>query len=82
MFDPIAVEFARFVLRDQPDDAEFIVLYDAMHRAATRRVFCGLGTQELAQVGVSFSLLNTGKLEALIDEARTGRGAGGNSTVL
>lgn len=66
----VALEFACFVLRNAPVDADFLHLYDAMSRAASRRSFRNLGHQELAQVGISFSLLGTGNLEALIMEAR------------
>jgi hypothetical protein len=68
--NPVALEFAHFVLQSQPADAGFLEIYDAMSRAATRRSFRGLGLAELAQVGVSFSLLATANLEALIKEAR------------
>ena len=30
----VAVEFVRFVLKDQPTDADFLSIYDAMGRAA------------------------------------------------
>lgn len=66
----IALEFARFVLQDQPADADFLKIYDAMSRAATGRTFRNLGHQELAQLGISFSLLGTQDLEILINEAR------------
>lgn len=66
----IALEFACFVLRNEPTDAGFLHLYDAMSRAASGRSFRNLGHQELAQVGISFSLLETAKLEDLIIEAR------------
>ena len=70
MFDRVAVDFVRFVLQSQPDDAKFIALYDALHQAAMLRQFRGLGLRELARAGVSFSLSNTAQLEALLDNAR------------
>ena len=70
MFDRVAVDFVRFVLQSQPGDAKFIALYDALHQAAMLRQFRGLGLQELARAGVSFSLSNTAQLEALLDNAR------------
>lgn len=66
MATKLAVEFVMFVLKKEPADASFLHLYDAMSRAATLRAF----HKELAQVGISFSLLNTGDLENLIKEAR------------
>jgi hypothetical protein len=66
---PIALDFARFVLRQNPGVTSFSQLYDAMARAAAARAFRNFGYRELAEVGVSFSLLATGRLEALINEA-------------
>jgi hypothetical protein len=66
---PIALDFARFVLRQNPGVTNFPSLYDAMARTAAARTFRNFGYRELAEVGVSFSLLATGHLEALINEA-------------
>lgn len=66
----IAVEFARFVLRQNPEVDSFVGIYDAMSRTASARSFHNLGYQELSMAGISFSLLDTGKLENLISEAR------------
>ena len=66
---PIALDFARFVLRRNPGVTNFSLLYDAMARTAAARTFRNFGYRELAEVGVSFSLLATGRLEALINEA-------------
>jgi hypothetical protein len=66
---PIALDFARFVLRQNPGVTSFSLLYDAMARTAAARKFRNFGYRELAEVGVSFSLLATGRLEALINEA-------------
>jgi hypothetical protein len=66
---PIALEFVRFVLRQNPGATDFTSLYDAMARTASARSFRNFGYRELAEVGVSFSLLATGHLEALIHEA-------------
>ncbi len=68
--NPIAIEFTRFVLQSQPNGADFQAIYDAMSRAAVGRQFRDLGLQELGQVGISFSLLATADLEALIEQAR------------
>ncbi|GIK40392.1 MAG: hypothetical protein BroJett011_42250 [Chloroflexota bacterium] len=65
----VALEFACFVLKKEPADSDFLHLYDAMSRAAASRSFRNLGHQELAQLGVSFSLLQTETLEHLIAEA-------------
>jgi hypothetical protein len=67
----IAIEFVQHVLRENPTAHEFVAIYDAMWRAACGRSFHRLGYTELAQVGISFSLLNTGKLEQLITEAQS-----------
>jgi hypothetical protein len=66
---PIALDFARFVLRQNPGVTSFSSLYDAMARTAAARTFRNFGYRELADVGVSFSLLATGRLEDLINEA-------------
>ena len=66
----IAVEFVRYVLQQNPEANEFVVIYDAMSRTACARSFHNLGHEELAMAGVSFSLLNTNKLELLISEAQ------------
>ncbi len=66
---PIALDFARFVLRRNPGVTNFSLLYDAMARTAAARTFRNFGYRELADIGVSFSLLATGRLEALINEA-------------
>lgn len=66
----IAVEFVRYVLQQNPHADSFAVLYDAMSRAACSRSFHNLGHEELAMAGISFSLLDTSKLELLISEAR------------
>jgi hypothetical protein len=66
----IAVEFVRYVLQQNPEANDFAVIYDAMSRTACSRSFHNLGYEELAMAGVSFSLLNTNKLELLISEAQ------------
>jgi hypothetical protein len=66
----IAVEFTRYVLQQNPEADDFAVIYDAMSRAACSRSFHNLGYEELESAGVSFSLLNTNKLEHLISEAQ------------
>jgi hypothetical protein len=66
----IAVEFVRFVLQRNPDANSFATMYDALSRTACARSFHNLGYEELAMAGVSFSLLDTNKLEHLISEAR------------
>ncbi len=66
---PIALDFARFVLRKNPGVTSFSLLYDAMARTAAARSFRNFGYRELAEIGVSFSLLATGRLEDLINEA-------------
>ncbi len=66
----VAVEFVRYVLQQNPQADSFVAVYDAMTRAACARSFHNLGYEELAQTGVSFSLLDTTHLERLISEAR------------
>lgn len=66
----IAVEFVRHILEQNPQASDFVAVYDAMSRAACARSFHNLGYEELAMAGVSFSLLDTSKLENLISEAR------------
>lgn len=70
MLNKTAVEFTRYVLQQNPGANDFAVIYDAMSRAACTRSFQNLGYEELAVAGVSFSLLNTYKLELLISEAK------------
>ena len=66
----IAMEFVRHVLQQNPDVDSFVGIYDALSRTASARSFHNLGYQELSMAGISFSLLDTGKLEHLITEAR------------
>ena len=66
----LAVEFVRYVLQQNPQVDDFAGIYDAMSRTACKRSFHNLGHEELAQAGVSFSLLNTNNLEQLISEAK------------
>ena len=70
MVNKIALEFAQYVLQQNPKAKSFVAMYDAMSRAATFRSFRNLGREELARIGISFSLLATGKLEGVIEEAR------------
>ena len=66
----IAVEFARYVLQQNPEANDFALIYDAMSRTACSRSFHNLGYEELALAGVSFSLLNINRLALLISEAQ------------
>ena len=66
----IAVEFVRYVLDQNPEADSFVAIYDALSRTACARSFHNLGYEELSMAGVSFSLLNTSKLERLISEAQ------------
>lgn len=66
----IAVEFVRYVLEQNPKADNFVAIYDAMSRAACARSFHNLGHEELAMAGVSFSLLDTSRLEELISQAQ------------
>ena len=71
MADWVALEFVRFVLRQNPDATDFASRYDALTRAASARAFRDLGYRELAELGVSFSLSATGRLEEMINQATT-----------
>ena len=66
--DPVAVAFVRHVLQQNPHVRDFGPLYDAMSRTASARSFRQMGYAELARVGISFSLFNTGQLEQLVNE--------------
>jgi hypothetical protein len=66
----IAVEFTRYVLQANPNADNIVAIYDAMSRTACARSFHNLGLKELAMAGISFSLLDTSKLERIIAEAR------------
>lgn len=66
----VAVEFVRYVLKQNPEADNFVEIYDAMSRTACTRSFHNLGHEELAIAGISFSLLNTSELEQLISEAQ------------
>jgi len=65
-----ALAFTRYVLQHNPRANSFETIYDAMVRAACSRSFENLSYQELASEGVSFSLLETRRLEVLLTEAR------------
>jgi hypothetical protein len=66
----IAVEFVRYVLEQNPKADNFVAIYDALSRTACARSFHNLGHEELAMAGISFSLLDTNKLEELIAQAQ------------
>jgi hypothetical protein len=66
----VALGFVHFVLQQNPQIQSFVEIYDAMTHTASARSFYNLGYEELSVVGISFSLLNTDKLELLISEAR------------
>lgn len=66
----IAVEFVRYVLEQNPKADNFVAIYDAMSRTACARSFHNLGHEELAMAGISFSLLDTSRLEDLISQAQ------------
>lgn len=66
----IALEFIRYILQQNPEVKSFTAIYDAMAREASARSFHNLGYEELSMAGISFSLLDTSKLERLISEAK------------
>ena len=66
----IAVEFVRYVLEQNPKADNFVAIYDALSRTACARSFHNLGHDELAMAGISFSLLDTKKLEELIAQVK------------
>ena len=70
MVNQLALEFTRYVLRKNPQAKTFGTIYDAMSLAASHRAFRNLGREELSRIGVSFSLLSTGNLDALIKEGQ------------
>jgi hypothetical protein len=63
------------VLDQNPEAQDFVAIYDALSRTACARSFHNLGYEELALAGVSFSLLDTYRLEILIGEAQKLRAA-------
>ncbi len=71
MADWVALEFVRFVLRQNPGATDFTSRYDAFTRAASARAFHDLGYRELAELGISFSLSATGHLEEISKQATT-----------
>jgi hypothetical protein len=68
--NPLALEFVKYTLRHNPGACDFATIYDAMTRTACTRSFRNLSYRELAQIGISFSLLSTNELEYLIIEAQ------------
>jgi hypothetical protein len=68
--NPLAVEFVRYTLRHNPGAHDFATIYDAMTRVACARSFHNLSREELALIGISFSLLAIDKLEYLVAEAQ------------
>lgn len=68
--NPLALEFVRYTLRQNPGAHDFATIYDAMVRVACARTFYDLSREELALIGVSFSLLAIDKLEGLVTEAQ------------
>lgn len=70
MDNPLALEFVKYTLTHNPGASDFATIYDAMTRMACTRSFRNLSYRELAQIGISFSLLSTNELEYLITEAQ------------
>jgi hypothetical protein len=68
--NPLALEFVRFTLRQNPEAHNSATIYDAMTRVACARSFRNLSREELALIGISFSLLTIDKLESLVAEAQ------------
>jgi len=68
--NPLALEFVRYTLRQNPGAHDFAKIYDAMTRVAYTRSFHNLSREELALIGISFSLLAIDKLECLVTEAQ------------
>lgn len=68
--NPVALEFIRYTLRQNPGVHDFAQIYDAMTRVACARAFHNLSREELALIGISFSLLAIDKLEGLVAEAQ------------
>lgn len=66
----VAVEFVRHVLQTNPQAKNFGDIYDALSRTACARSFYNLGHAELAQAGLSFSLLSLHQLERLVTEVQ------------
>ena len=77
---PEAIEFIRFCYRRRPYG--WPELYDEMCHVASRRLYRGWGSGELAEKGIGFSLFETPRLAALVDavvrqERTTNGGRGG-----
>ena len=66
---PEAVEFIRFCHRRR--HVGWPELYDEMCAVASRRLYNGWGFQELADIGIGFSLFETPTLAALAREIAT-----------
>lgn len=62
---PEAIEFIKFCYRRRPHG--WPELYDEMCHVASRRLFRGWGSGELAERGIGFSLFETPRLAALVD---------------
>ena len=62
---PEAIEFIRFCYRRRPHG--WPELYDEMCHVASRRLFRGWGSGELAERGIGFSLFETPRLAALVE---------------
>ena len=77
---PEAIEFIRFCYRRRPYG--WPELYDEMCHVASRRLYRGWGSGELAERGIGFSLFETPRLAALVEsvvrqERTTNGGPGG-----
>ncbi|MBI1876827.1 MAG: hypothetical protein HYR94_01070 [Chloroflexi bacterium] len=60
----------RYTLQHNPGADNFATIYDAMTREACARSFHNLSREELALIGISFSLLTIDELESLVTEAQ------------
>jgi len=76
-----AIEFIRFCYRRR--HYGWPELYDEMCHVASRRLFRGWGSGELAERGIGFSLFETARLAALVEvvvrEERTAHGGVGGT---
>ena len=67
--ESIPVEFAFFVTSRMPRTTPWAHVYDEMCRIVQSRAFRGMGYAELAEAGVSLSILGVDRLGQLLDQA-------------
>jgi hypothetical protein len=70
--DSLPLEFARYIVARMPLGTPWPEVYDEMCRVARSRAFRGMGYQELADAGISLSIIGLERVCQLLEQAWAG----------